>query len=138
MGPLHGPGDLHKLMAYKTSREKFENLVEKAVETLPEEYIKYFSNITIIVEDYPGPEDTKRLDPGGGLLLGLFSGVPYPHKGGFFDVPYPMPDKIILFQKNIEKISSSEEELVEEIQKTLVHEVGHYFGLSERDLRKYE
>ena len=138
MGPLHGPGDLHKLMAYKTSREKFESLVEKAVETLPEEYIKYFSNITIIVEDYPGPEDTKRLDPGGGLLLGLFSGVPYPHKGGFFDVPYPMPDKIILFQKNIEKISSSEDELVEEIQKTLVHEVGHYFGLSERDLRKYE
>lgn len=138
MGPLHGPGDLHKLMAYKTSREKFESLVEKAVETLPEEYIKYFSNITIIVEDYPGPEDTKRLDLGGGLLLGLFSGVPYPHKGGFFDVPYPMPDKIILFRKNIEKISSSEEELVEEIQKTLVHEVGHYFGLSERDLRKYE
>ena len=125
-------------MAYKTSRERFEELVEKAVETLPEEYIKYFSNITITVEDYPGPEDTKRLNRGGGLLLGLFSGVPYPHKGGFFDIPYPLPDKIVLFQKNIEKISSSEKELIEEIQKTLVHEVGHYFGLSERDLRKYE
>ena len=125
-------------MAYKTSRERFEELVEKAVETLPEEHIKYFDNITIIVEDYPGPEDTKRLNRGGGILLGLFSGVPYPHKGGFFDIPYPLPDKIILFQKNIEKISSSEKELTEEIQKTLVHEVGHYFGLSERDLRKYE
>jgi len=125
-------------MAYNTTRKRFEELVEKAVETLPEEYVKYFSNIAITVEDYPGPEDKKRLNRGGGLLLGLFSGVPYPHKGGFFDIPYPLPDKIILFQKNIEKISSSEKELIEEIQKTLVHEVGHYFGLSERDLRKYE
>jgi predicted Zn-dependent protease with MMP-like domain len=125
-------------MAYRTSREHFEELVEKAIGTLPEEYTKFFSNITIIVEDYPGPEDMKRLDRGGGLLLGLFSGVSYPHKGGFFEIPYPFPDKIILFQKNIEKICSSEEGLIEEIQKTLVHEMGHYFGLSERDLRKYE
>lgn len=125
-------------MAYKTTRERFEELVEKAVETLPQEYTKYFGNITIIVEDYPGPEDMKRLNRGGGLLLGLFSGVPYPHKGGFFDIPYALPDKIILFQRNIEKICSSEKDLIEEIQKTLVHEVGHYFGLSERDLRKYE
>ncbi len=125
-------------MAYKTSRESFEELVEKAIGTLPEEYTRFFSNITIIVEDYPGPEDMKQLNREGGLLLGLFSGVPYPHKGSFFEIPYPFPDKIILFQKNIEKICSSEEGLIEEIQKTIVHEVGHYFGLSERDLRKYE
>ena len=125
-------------MAYKTSRERFDELVEKAIGTLPEEYTRFFSNIAITVEDYPGPEDMKRLNRGWGLLLGLFSGVPYPHKGGFFEIPYPFPDKIILFQKNIEKICSSEEGLIEEIQKTLVHEVGHYFGLSERDLRKYE
>lgn len=125
-------------MAYRTSRQHFEELVERAIGTLPEAYTRYFSNITIIVEDYPGPEDLKRFSGGGGLLLGLFSGVPYPHKGGFFEISYPLPDKITLFQKNIEKICSSEEELVQQIQKTLVHEVGHYFGLSERDLRKYE
>ncbi len=125
-------------MAYRTSKERFEELVEKAVDTLPKEYVKYFSNITIVVEDYPGPEDTKRLNLHGGLLLGLFSGVPYPHKGGFFDIPYPLPDKITLFQKNIEKICSTEEELIEQVQKTLIHEVGHYFGLSEGELRKYE
>jgi predicted Zn-dependent protease with MMP-like domain len=125
-------------MAYRTSREDFEKLVEKAVETLPEEYTRYFDNITIIVEDYPGPEETRQLVRGGGILLGLFSGVPHPHKGGFFDIPYPLPDKITLFQKNIEKICSSRDELIEQIQKTLVHEVGHYFGLSESDLRKYE
>ncbi len=125
-------------MAYRISRERFEELVERAVATLPEEYTRYFSNITIIVEDYPGSEDIKRFSRGGGLLLGLFSGVPYPRKGGFFEIPYPLPDKITLFQKNIETICSSEDELIEQIQKTLVHEVGHYFGLSERDLSKYE
>lgn len=125
-------------MAFRTSRENFERLVEKALETLPEEYKKYFTNIAIIAEDYPGKEDTKRLNTKKELLLGLFSGVPYPKKGGFFNIPYPLPDKIILFQKNIENICSTEKELIEQIQKTLIHEVGHYFGLSEMDLRKYD
>ena len=125
-------------MAFRVSRDNFEALTEKALETLPEEYRNYFSNIIILVEDHPGNEDMDRLNSKKELLLGLFSGVPYPHKGGFFSVPYPLPDKIILFQKNIERMCSNEEELVEQIRKTLVHEVGHYFGLSEKDLRKYD
>ncbi|MCL4476418.1 MAG: metallopeptidase family protein [Nitrospirae bacterium] len=125
-------------MACRVSREDFEMLVEEALERLPEKYKKYFANIAITVEDYPGEEDRGRLAPKKELLLGLFSGVPYPKKRGFFEIPYPLPDKIILFQKNIETICSTEEELIEQIQATLVHEVGHYFGLSEEDLRKYE
>ena len=125
-------------MAYRTSREQFERLVDRAVETLPEEYTKYFSNITIIVEDYPSDSDLRQTGVRDGLLLGLFQGVPHPHKGGFFEIPYPMPDRIVLFQRNIEAICSSGEELVEQIQKTVVHEVGHYFGLSEEDLEEYE
>jgi predicted Zn-dependent protease with MMP-like domain len=125
-------------MAYRTSREHFERLVDTAIETLPEEYTKYFTNITIMVEDLPGARDLERVGRRGGLLLGLFSGVPYPHKGGFFEIPYPLPDKITLYQKNIERICSSEDELVEQIRATLIHEVGHYFGLSEEDLRRYE
>jgi predicted Zn-dependent protease with MMP-like domain len=125
-------------MSYRVSREEFEALAERALETLPEEFRRYFINITIIIEDYPGNEETARLNSKKELLLGLFSGVPYHGKRGFFDIPYPLPDKIILFQKNIERICSNEEELVEQIQKTLVHEVGHYFGLSERELREYE
>ena len=125
-------------MAYRVSREKFEELAEQALDGLPEEYLHYFDNITIMVEDHPSPEDLRRLAKEKGLLLGLFSGVPYPHKGGFFDMPQPVPDKIVLYQRNLEAISSSETELVDEIRKTLIHEVGHYFGLSEDDLRKYE
>jgi predicted Zn-dependent protease with MMP-like domain len=125
-------------MAFRVSREKFGSLVEKALETLPEEYREYFTNITVIVEDYPGREDRERAPSGRELLLGLFSGVPYPGKAGFFDIPHPLPDKITLFQKNIEEICSGEEELVAEIRATLIHEVGHYFGLSEEDLSQYE
>ncbi|HWR58916.1 MAG TPA: metallopeptidase family protein [Thermodesulfovibrionales bacterium] len=125
-------------MAFSVSRERFEELAERALETLPEQYREYFTNITIIVEDYPDSEDTKQLGTKRSFLLGLFSGVPYPDKGGFFNIPYPLPDKITLFQKNIESICSSEKELIGQIQATLVHEVGHYFGLSERDLRELE
>lgn len=124
-------------MSIRTSKEHFESLVEKALETLPEEYKKYFTNITIIIEDYPDIKDKKHLKKNE-FLLGLFNGVPYPKKNSFFDIPYPLPDKITLFQKNIESICSNENELIEQVQKTLVHEVGHYFGLTERDLRKYE
>ncbi|TAL25492.1 MAG: metallopeptidase family protein [Nitrospirae bacterium] len=124
-------------MAFRIGREDFERLAEEALETLPEEYRKYFTNITITVEDYPSAEDAGRVNAGKENLLGLFSGVPHTRKGGFFDIPYPLPDKIILFQKNIESICSNEMELIEQIQKTLIHEIGHYFGLSERDLRKH-
>ena len=125
-------------MAYRVSREKFEELAEEAFESLPDVYLHYFDNITIMVEDHPSPEDLRGLGKEEGLLLGLFSGVPYPAKSGFFDLPQPLPDKIMLYQRNLESISSSEQELVKEIRKTLMHEVGHYFGLSEDDLRKYE
>jgi predicted Zn-dependent protease with MMP-like domain len=123
-------------MPYRVSRVDFDRLVEKAIEGLPEEFRKYFVNITVIVEDHPARED-RRLAGLKGLLLGLFRGVPHTRKGGFFDIPYPMPDKIILFQRNIESLCSSEKELIEQITETLIHEVGHYFGLSEKDLKRH-
>jgi len=124
-------------MPYRVSRAYFDKLVEKALEGLPEEFRKYFVNITVIVEDHPARED-RRLAGSKGLLLGLFRGVPHTRKGGFFDIPYPMPDKIILFQRNIESLCSSEKELIKQITETLIHEVGHYFGLSEKDLKRHK
>jgi len=125
-------------MAFRVTREDFERIVEKALNTLPEEYRTFLTNITLTIEDYPSKEDAGRLKTRKELLLGLFSGVPYPSKGGFFDIPHPLPDTIILFQRNIENICSTERELEEQIRATLIHEVGHYFGLSEGDLRRYE
>ncbi|MBT9538047.1 MAG: metallopeptidase family protein [Thermodesulfovibrionales bacterium] len=125
-------------MAFRVNRERFRELAESALERLPEEYRKYFMNITISVEDYPCREDAERLNLKRNRLLGLYSGVPHTDKEGFFTIPYPLPDRIILYQRNIEDICSTEEELVEQIWKTLIHEVGHYFGLSEKDMGKYE
>jgi len=125
-------------MAFRVTREGFEKIVEKALETLPEEFKRFLTNITLTIEDYPSKEDAGRLTTNRELLLGLFRGVPYSGKGGFFDISHPLPDAIILFQKNIENICSTEGELEEQIRATLIHEVGHYFGLSEGDLRKYE
>ena len=70
-------------MSFRISREDFERLAEKALETLPGEYRKYFTNITITVEDYPSNEDAGRVNARRENLLGLFSGVPHPGKGGF-------------------------------------------------------
>lgn len=125
-------------MAFMVSRERFETLVEEALAKLPAKYRGYFANIVITVEDYPDEEERGRLAPGKGLLLGLFSGVPYPGKGSFFEIPSPLSDRIILFQQNIEAICSDEDELIRQIKATLVHEVGHYFGLSEEELRKLD
>ena len=125
-------------MPFRTSKAHFEQLAERALENLPEEFKKHFTNITISVEDYPARFEADALEVRQDELLGLFRGVEYPQKGGFFEMPTSLPDEIILFQKNIESICSTERDLLEEIRLTLVHEVGHYFGLTEEELRRYE
>lgn len=125
-------------MPFRISRERFERLVEEALGSLPEEFKEHFTNITVIVEDYPTRADAESTGVPRDELLGLFRGVAYTERGGFLDIPAPLPDVIALFRKNLEHMSSSEMELVDEIRKTVVHEVGHYFGLSEEDLEQYE
>jgi predicted Zn-dependent protease with MMP-like domain len=125
-------------MAYRTSKEHFEELAEKALQAIPKKYRRYFRNLTIAVEDYPSREDADAVDVPMKELLGLFRGLPYSDKGGIFDIPASMPDTIVLYQKNIEAICSSERDLIEEIRATLIHEIGHYFGMSEEDLEQYE
>ena len=108
-------------------RNKFEALVEQALIDLPEAFRERLANVAIIVEDLPpvGRENQ-------GLLLGLFHGVPRTEKSVFYSTP---PDHIYLYQRNIEAISRSEEDVRRQIRATLLHEVGHYFGLNEEELR---
>ena len=109
-------------------RERFEELVSEAVEQLPRQFREKLENVAIIVEDTP-PTGMQR----GGLLLGLFHGVPRTEKSVFYAAP---PDRIFLYQKNIEAICSTDREIRKQIRQTLLHEVGHYFGLSEDELRQ--
>lgn len=125
-------------MPVKVSREEFLRLLEAALASLPDEFKEYFTNISVAVEDYPTAVDIESTGVPRHELLGLFRGVSYGERGGLLDIPPHLPDEIILFQRNIERICESSEELADEIRMTLVHEVGHYFGMSEEDLEEYE
>src|SRR5689334_5265413 len=106
--------------------KQFERLVEQALERLPKVFREKLSNIAIIVEDLPPREPAP-----GTLLLGLFHGVPMTEKSTF--VPTP-PDHIFLYQKNIEAVCRTDEEIRCQVRDTLLHEVGHYFGMTESEL----
>ena len=108
-------------------RDKFEAIVEQVLAELPEPFRERITNVAIIVEDVPPAGVQTR-----GLLLGLFHGIPRTEKSVFSSSP---PDHIFLYQKNIEAISRNESEMRRQIRDTLLHEVGHYFGLNEDELR---
>jgi predicted Zn-dependent protease with MMP-like domain len=108
-------------------RKRFEKLVAQALERLPEVFRKKLTNVAILLEDSPPREPERE-----GLLLGLFHGVPLTEKSAFFATP---PDRIILYQKSIEAVCSTDEEVRRQVRDTLLHELGHYFGLSEDELR---
>ena len=107
-------------------RTKFEALVAQALDNLPKTFREKLTNVAIIVEDLP-PKEAKSE----GLLLGLFHGIPRTEKSVFLSTP---PDRIFLYQRNIEALCASEAEVRRQIRATLLHEVGHYFGLSEDEL----
>ncbi len=115
---------------------RFIALVQDALDSLPREFREHIRNVAVLVEDYPPDElHRPRRDPGagGGLLLGVFVGVPTIHKS-FFAQPTG-PDHILLFQKNIEAVCSTDDEIREQVRRTVIHEFGHYFGLDEERLK---
>ena len=109
-------------------RRRFEELVEQAFKRLPEAFRSKLTNVAIIVEDCPPGKPERN-----GLLLGLFHGVPLTEKSVFQPTP---PDRIFLYQRSIEAVCSTDEEIRRQIRATLLHELGHYFGLNEEELRE--
>ncbi len=107
-------------------------MVVRCYEGLPEGLLGYLDNLDIVVEEWPSEEvlaDTGTRRRGG--LLGLFEGVSRLERGD--SVPF-WPDKITLYQRPIEDICGTWEEVAEEVRKTLLHEVGHYLGMDEEYL----
>lgn len=116
------------------TRAEFERLAEQALEDLPEAVRRYLANVPITVEDLPADHDLLAADPPlSPTILGLFRGAPYGQKGGS-DPWSHLPSSIVLYQRNLERAVASPEELEEQIAVTLVHEVGHFLGLSEEEL----
>jgi predicted Zn-dependent protease with MMP-like domain len=113
-------------------REHFIKVVEEALDSLPQEFRSRIRNVAVLVEDMPpnqpSPQSGQRR-----LVLGVFHGVPTTKKS-IFDLPSG-PDHIVLYQKNIEAVCSGEAEVREQIRLTVIHELGHYFGMDENQLR---
>ena len=109
-------------------REQFERLVEQALDGLPEKFARLVKNLVVVVEDYPAKDRHGR---GKDLLMGEYIGVPLTERGAWDAHP---PDRIVLYQNNIEAVCGSEDEIRDEVRLTVVHELGHYFGLNEKQL----
>ena len=114
-------------------REHFVKVVEETLDSLPQEFRSRIQNVAVLVEDLPQTQRSVKPGQRGRLLLGVFHGVPITKKS-IFDLPSG-PDHIVLYQKNIEAVSSSEAEVREQIRLTVIHELGHYFGMTEQQLR---
>jgi predicted Zn-dependent protease with MMP-like domain len=114
-------------------REDFVKVVEEALDSLPEEFRTHIQNVAILVEDFPPNQSSPQPGQQRRLLLGIFHGVPATKKS-VFDLSVG-PAHIVLYQKNIEAVCSSEAEVRQQIRQTLIHELGHYFGMTEEALR---
>ncbi len=119
-------------------REEFEHLVEEALSSLPEEFLNALENIEVVVEDWPSREDLEQagLDPHGrGSLLGLYHGVPLTERSVWY--AGVEPDLITLYQRPIEMVAGGDPEAVRaQVRTTVLHEVGHYFGIDDERLEE--
>lgn len=115
--------------------EEFDTVIEDALERLPEPVRAKLRDVPILVSDLPKAEELAGDPPLSPLSLGLFRGSAVGDRS-VFDAPAEMPAEILLFKKNIERYATDREELVEEIEQTLLHEIGHFVGWDEEDLRK--
>ncbi len=114
-------------------REHFTKVVEEALDSLPQEFRNRIRNVAVLVEDKPPSRPSRRAGQRRQLVLGVFHGVPTTKKSTF-DLSSG-PDHIVLYQKNIEAVCSSEAEVRKQIRLTVIHELGHYFGLDEEQLK---
>ena len=117
--------------------ERFEELVRRALKDLPEEIAQRMNNVDVEVLEQPSAEQLASLKvPAGHTLLGLYQGIPLTRRtSGYQMVP---PDRITIFKRPLENISRSEDDLVERVRDTVIHEVAHHFGISDERLREIE
>jgi len=117
------------------SDEEFSEVVVEAIDSIPEGFSGYLSDLAVDVEDMPEPDVCREVgvrDPRS--LLGLYRGTPMTRR--HVNAPYRYPERILIYKSNIERICRSKRQMVRQIRQTVLHEIGHHFGLSERQLRE--
>lgn len=117
----------------------FAEWVSEAVELLPRRFRDALHNIAIDIEDRPTEETKRRVRiPRRSLLLGVYTGVPLTARTHQYGAYGNLPDKIVLYKRNIESVARTHEEVRQQVALTLLHEVGHYFGMTEAQLAEVE
>lgn len=120
--------------------ETFDKIVDEAVELLPSEFLEKLENVSIITADWPSPHQLQKLKIKSGhnhLLFGLYEGIPQTRRRSY-GIGGPLPDKITIYKIPHLMVSRSMEQLVKRVRSTVMHEVGHHFGMSEEQIRKAE
>ena len=120
-------------MPVRINRRDFQELVREALTDLPDEFAAAMKNVAVVVEEEPSAEDLESvgLDPEQDDLYGLYHGVPLPERGP--DAPV-LPDRIAINRQPILWDCETREQVVAEVRTTVIHELGHYFGLDEDEL----
>lgn len=122
-------------MAYHVSKAHFGELVESALAELPQEFAKFLEEVPVEIRDRPTPAQLRRAGTGPrSLLLGLYQGRPRTVR--HVEDSGTIPDVIFIFQNSIEAVCDNEDQLVRQVRVTVLHEIGHHFGLSEEDLER--
>ena len=117
------------------TREKFEDVAEEVFEGLPKLFGDKIDNVQISVEDYPSEDVMHNTHVSKTSLLGLYQGIPLTHRGTWYGMSPTTPDKISLYQANIEAVCQNDKEVSDRIKEVLLHELGHYFGMSELEIQ---
>jgi predicted Zn-dependent protease with MMP-like domain len=118
-------------------RKEFEQLVAEALASIPRQFRDAMKNLAIVVEDEPSRDLLDELEVAPpGTLLGLYQGTPLTERGwGYGNT---LPDRVLIFQGPHEREADDEDDLVVAIGETLIHEIGHYFGMSEEQIEEIE
>ncbi len=119
-------------MSFTVSTERFEELVSEALDTIPDELSRHIENVVVVVQDWPS---THQSAGHAGMLLGLYEGISLTRRSPM-SYSGVMPDRITIFRVPHIRITADEEALRRRIAVTVVHEVGHHFGISDDQLRE--
>ena len=121
----------------RLSRRAFQELVDEALATIPQRFQDAIVNVAVVVEDEPAPDLLDEMEiPEGDTLYGLYHGTPLTERQ--WSQEPRLPDKISIYQRPIEEDAESEDDIVWMVAETVIHEFGHYFGLSEDEIEAIE
>ena len=114
-------------------RVRFERLVARALDSLPEEFAQLLENVAVVIEEEPAAEELRSVgfDPDRDELFGLYQGVPQSERDSFYD---QLPDRVVIYRGPIERCCRTAGDIRREVRDTVVHELGHHFGLDEDDM----